>query len=447
VRDLFLLATIAAALPYTFTRPYFGLLVFTWLAYMRPQDLCWGPARGLRFSLLVAVAMFAGWFVNESRPFQRWFPARKWLMALGFWLTVSLFIQLSNPVHQISKWADTIKVLTIALFTVGLCDNKKRLDLLIWTTGLSLGFYGIKGGLFGLTTGGRILQGPGGMMKDNNDFCLAMNMILPFLFYLGVGSENRRHRRWLFFAVFLTIIAIVITTSRGGFLTMAGVLGLFVLKSRHRGIGILAGIFIVVAFLIFMPQDVRDRLATLKDPKKEGSAAGRLHAWTVAINMANDNPYFGVGMQAFVTYFRDYDPLPESQWETGKGEASVRVAHNSYLQLCAESGYPSLGFFLLMILTTILVMRKVRRMARKRDGPIWITHYTNMIEVGLLAFLVGATFLNRAHFDLLYHLVAIGGVVYLLALRTLRGEDIGDHEERPPELSAVSRNPYLVGAR
>ena len=415
---------------------------------MRPQDLCWGPARGIGFSQPVALLMFAGYFIYERRPFTRSFPARKWLILLGLWITVSMFLNWNWPAYQTPKWMDLMKVLVIALFTAGLVDDKKRLDLIIWVIALSLGFYGIKGGLFGIFTGGRILQGPGGMLKDNNDFCLAMNMILPMLYYLGHCQTDLRLRRFFFAASGLTIVAIIITTSRGGFLTLCGVLTLFVLNSNKKAIMFsLAGVAVVL-FIIFMPADVRERLATLKDPKADGSAAGRLHAWGVAYNMFEDRPWFGVGFHGFTFRFRQYDDTPEELWQEGKKERSVRVAHNSYLQLLAESGGPGLLFFLLMLASTIFTMRKIRRLCRQRDGPIWLIHYSHMIETSMLAFMAGAMFLNRSHFDLLYQQVAIGGSIYFVGMRSLRGEDIGDttHPLPAPKLKPVKVDPWEVPA-
>ena len=49
VRDLIIVALVFASLPVIVFRPYFGLLVYGWLAYMRPQDMAWGrPAASSR---------------------------------------------------------------------------------------------------------------------------------------------------------------------------------------------------------------------------------------------------------------------------------------------------------------------------------------------------------------------------------------------------------------
>ena len=42
MRDLVVFLFVMAMMPTAFRRPYIGMLLFSWLAYMRPQDLCWG---------------------------------------------------------------------------------------------------------------------------------------------------------------------------------------------------------------------------------------------------------------------------------------------------------------------------------------------------------------------------------------------------------------------
>ena len=69
MRDLIFSLMIFALLPVSYRRPLIGVLAFTWLAYMRPQDLCWGFAREQRWSFLIAGATLAG---QLSRPGSKW---------------------------------------------------------------------------------------------------------------------------------------------------------------------------------------------------------------------------------------------------------------------------------------------------------------------------------------------------------------------------------------
>jgi O-antigen ligase len=128
--------------------------------------------------------------------------------------------------------------------------------------------------------------------------------------------------------------------------------------------------------------------------------------------MVAANPFFGVGFEGFLSNFRRFDPL---QVRNKSGVKTVRVAHNTYIQVWAELGTPALICFLSMLITSLLWLRAVRLEAKRRGAPQWITDYANMIEVSLLAFMFGANFLNRAHFDLVYHLVALSACLRYVA--------------------------------
>jgi probable O-glycosylation ligase (exosortase A-associated) len=420
-RDFVVTLTIFACLPYALIRPFFGLLLFTWLAYMRPQDLCWGFAKHIRFSLFIALFMYGGWFFFETRRFTRWSKPLKWLAIFAALLTISLIVnEKIDENRPISKWFDLMKVFLVAFFTCGMVDDRKRLRMILWTTSLSLGFYGVKFGLHCILRGGRILQGPGGMMLDNNDLCLAMAMNIPLLFFLGRGLEARWQRRLVYVAVGLTCVTVVGTLSRGGFLTMC-VAGFLILMKLRRSVlpWLVAGTLVVVAVLL-LPGDVRARLATLENPQAEGSAAGRLHAWSVGMRMVRANPMFGVGFESFLSNFRKYDPLDR---QLSDQVESVRVAHNTYVQVWAELGTPALLCFLLMLLSALGCLRRTRTLIRRaRAGPEFeeMRGYSDMIEVALLSFMFGANFLNRAHFDLVYHLVALCAVVLVITRRELK---------------------------
>ena len=417
-RDIIVSVTVLALLPRAFTRPFFGLLLFTWLAYMRPQDLCWGFAKPIRYSLYCAVLMFTGWFLYEPRKFTR-FAAPLWTLLIFIaCLTISLSINERRDIDRPwEKYFDLLKVFAVTYFTVGMVDTRERLHKILWTITLSLGFFGVKYGLHGLLRGGRILQGPGGMMLDNNDLCLAMAMNIPLLFFMGRQAKKPWLRRLCFVAVGLTAVTVVCTLSRGGFLTMC-LAGFLIFNTQKKSIlpWVVAGVLAVVVPLV-LPDDAKNRLATLQDPTEEGSAAGRLYAWKVGLRMVAENPFFGVGFESFLGNFRRYDPIRVRLRDSVK---SIRVAHNTYVQVWAELGTFAIISFLATLLLAVLWARKTRKEAIRARGPPWIVDFANMIEISLLCFMFGANFLNRAHFDLMYHLIALSVVLRFVAKDELR---------------------------
>ena len=397
MRDVIVFAVVFGALPFALLRPFQGLLLFTWLAYMRAPDLSWGAARSFRFSLIVGAIMFLGWFLFDNRPFMRKDRRNFFMIMLAVCVTTSYFVfaEVQTPTTT-AKAIEFMKVIAVALFTTGQLDSKTRVRTLLLVMTLSFAFYGVKGGIWGLLLqDAKIIRGPGGLLLDNNDFSLAMVMNIPFLYYMAFTEPSKRMRQFMRAAVFLTVITVVLTGSRGGFLSMAVVFFVIVLKSKYKRYALPGSALGGLLFLAFIPDHYRERIASIGSAATEdASAMGRLRAWRVAGEMIKANPFFGVGFQNFVFRYQEYDPYAE--------KTVVRVAHNSYFQIWAETGSFSFFFFLSTMFSSVILMRRLQRVNRVRAGPRWISDYASIIEVSLYGFMVGAMFLNRGHFDFMY---------------------------------------------
>lgn len=424
MRDLIFALLIAALVPVSFRRPLIGLLAFSWLAYMRTQDLCWGFAREQRWSFLIAIVTFAGFF---SRPFERlWAPVwRNYAMiALAVWVALSVFANEMLTHGQVPSIIEFAKVVYIALFTTAVIVRKEHLRMMVWVIALSFGFYGVKVGLAGVLSGGSITvkQGPGGMLEDNNNFGLALVMAMPLLIQITRSERNPVLKRGFLAIVPLTAVAVMATHSRGAFLSMAAAIGVLVWRSKNRvsGFALAAALALVAFFLV--PQSYKDRIGSIQNYEQDGSSLGRIAAWNTAINMTKANPVFGVGFENFQnSYYR---------YKSGLQSEGKRVAHNAYFQIMAESGLPAYFFYMFLIVATMWALWKVRRRAEEMYAKSWIRDYAVMFEATMVAFIVGSTFLNRAQFDLFYHFVAIVIAFERIAER----EFVGDGEAAPDAL-------------
>lgn len=432
MRDIIVSLIIVGLFPACFRRPFVGLCVFTWLAYMRVQDLTYGFAKWQRWSYYVAILMLAGYFLQANR---RRFFRPDWrcllMIFLVLWIGVGVLLSKGINAKQVNSYLEFVKIIAIALFTTGMVYNKERLRIMLWIIALSLGFYGVKTGLGGIVSlGAPVLTGPGGLLADNNDFSMAMAMAVPMLFQLGMVERSQELKRTFWFCVPLAVLTVGLTRSRGGFLAVSAAIGVLVWRSRNRLLGILIGLSIALAALAIAPKDYIQRLETIRTPTEEGSAASRLRAWGIATRMALDNPFFGVGFTKFRQHYldREYNPHPNSSELSGKGKI---VAHSSYFQMWAECGTVSLLVYLLLMGSSLWTCWSVRREARRRYYSSWIINYATLFEGSLVAFMVGATFLNRAHFDLFYQWVAL-----IVAFGAIARQEMRDEVKHPVRLGA-----------
>jgi probable O-glycosylation ligase (exosortase A-associated) len=420
MRDVIVSLLLIGLLPVCFRKPFVGLLLFSLLAYMRVQDLTWGFARDQRWSFYVAIVMFAGFFANRrDRKFMS-NDVRNAIMILMVVLVAISLLAAGGGIQpmDVTMFTEYVKIVTIALFTTGIVQSRERLRLMIWTIALSFGFFGAKSGLAGILTAGQlhILEGPGGMLQDNNDFALALGMGIPLMWHIAYSERNPVVRRLFFVLVPLTIITVALTHSRGGFLALSAGLLVLVWRSRNRVAGVVVAGFLVVAGVLLAPATLSDRLSTIKEYEEDASAAARLRAWETAFVMIKDNPMLGVGYARFQQNYMRYSPHHR---EDPGHEGRAHVAHNSYLQIWAECGTPTFLLYLSLILISFWDLTRTRRMALRRYHASWILHYAAMFEASMVVFLVGSMFLNRAQFDLLYHMVALIAAFGYIARREM----------------------------
>ena len=413
MRDLIVLGVVFASLPLIVFRPYFGLLVYGWLAYMRPQDMGWGATRMLPLSQWVAVALVLGLVLSLGR--ERWLELKVQtvlMMLLAGWISITV-VTAVLPDVSIDMYGYYWKAIVISILTTGLVNDRRRFRVLLMLIAFSIGFLGAKRGLIGLVSGGaRYYDGPGGFMSDNNSFALVLNMILPLLMAIILTEKSKLLRIGAAVVAVLSTMTILFTFSRGGLLTLCAVVPALIWRSRHRFL--VAGLIAAgLAGFLFFTSDAFtkayvERAGTISDYQEDRSAMGRINAWDTSWRAFLDYPLFGVGPNNLEVVHRAYSPEPDR----------FRVSHNAYLQILCECGLPALLLFVSGIVSGFLALGRVRR----ETALPWVEVYARMLQISLVAYVVGSMFLNTAYSELLYQIVAMSVSLQVIARASARAE-------------------------
>ena len=410
VRDIIIMTGLLGSLPFCFFRPTFGIALWTIMSFVNPQSLGWGLAQESQPALLVAVPTLLGCFVFTT-GWQR-LANREILLILVLWLwfTVTTINSGYDPSFAEKSavawyhWNMVTKVLLMTVVTVAIVSSWQRLRWLVLTIAGSFGFLVVKNlPVMILTDGASRVYGPAmSMIADNNDFGLALNMALPFFFFLAKTEDDRRIR-WLMMFLFLaTIPAILFTYSRGALVGLIAVLGCMLLQAKQRMLLIPMLILVFVFAAFFTPQAWRDRMST--DNALDASAQSRLNVWQYSWALANDYPVMGGGFDAFTpSLFLRYAPNPKD----------VHGPHSIYFGVLAEHGFTGLALYLTLIGSCVLSLRRIVKVARSQ-GDSLSANYANMLRFSLVGFLVSGAFLGRAYFDLLYTIIACISVLRYL---------------------------------
>jgi probable O-glycosylation ligase (exosortase A-associated) len=410
IRDILILVILVASVPVCFVRPFYGVLVWSVVSFLNPHRFAWA-AQNFPVAIAVGIPTIAG-FLLFSPNIKTLRSREVWLMAiLGIWFTITSIAAANNPVfiHHIAdtweKWRTVSKILLMAVVTIAVVNSFSRLRTFVLVIAGGFGILILKILPFMILTGGqfRAYGPPGSMIADNNDFGLALNMMLPMFFFLALSEERPWVRRLFGFLFIATIPAIFCTYSRGALvgLLSVGILLFMRVDLRHRIILIpVAGLAILLVFLA-APEAWKQRMNPTREGALDRSAQSRLDSWAFARHLAYDYPITGGG---FATFTEELSP------RYARPGAVMVGPHSVYYGLLAEHGFVGLGLYLVLVASCFWSAHGLIRQARLL-GDTNVAYYADMFRFSLVGFLTSGIFLGRAYFDLFF---AIAGCFAIL---------------------------------
>jgi probable O-glycosylation ligase (exosortase A-associated) len=407
MRDILLSFIVFGLLPFIVRWPMLGAYTWAWLSMMNPHQAVFGFARSIPFAYIVALTTLIGMlFSRQRKPLPETSITMLQCLLLA-WMTVTSYFAMNDPGVVLDRWIFVMKIQIMVVATWMLIRGRRAIDGLIWVVTFSVGFYGIKGGVWTVMTGGagRVWGPSGGMIQGNNELAVALIMLLPLMFYLYQTSKQRLVRFGIVFSMITTAFAILGSQSRGALLGLCAIAFYLAVKSRYPIRMSIAVASVLVGVISFMPETWTARMETMQTYQGEGSAMSRIYAWKTLWAAAVDRPVVGAGFAADTPIvFHKYAPK-DAAFENFEG--MVWVAHSIYFQMLGEHGFPGLALFLLL---GIVTWRTANRLTRQTRGDpefgTWVPILMPMIQVSIIGYAVGGAFLSLAYFDLPYYIVS-----------------------------------------
>ncbi|MBK1672750.1 putative O-glycosylation ligase, exosortase A system-associated [Ectothiorhodospira shaposhnikovii] len=418
MRDLALLAILAGLIPIILMRPWTGIVAWFWVGLMAPHALTWGFMRSFPIATVIGLTTLVALFLARDR---RPMPMTRemimmFVLAGYFAMTSALGVV---PHEAWDFWLHFMKILLITFVTPMLIHGPQRILAVLLVITFSIGFYGIKGGLFAVMTGGAhmVLGPPRSFLSGNNYIGLAMIMVLPLI----LATARMFHQGWVqwpwpslnrfarpigwgaYGAFWLTVIAILATYSRGALVGLLAVAPFIFLRMRHKWFLVAMAFILISVVGITAPDRLVERWQTIQTYEEDQSAMQRIQAWGVNWNMAMERPLTGMG---FRNTWMDYDWwVSYANFEGTWGH--VLSPHSIYFGLMGAHGFGGVAVFLLLVGFTFMTLNRIRRRAVQDAGNLWLAEYAWAIQVGLVGYLVAGAFLDVAYFNLLYAFVAL----------------------------------------
>jgi len=237
------------------------------------------------------------------------------------------------------------------------------------------------GGIAPLREGGVLRIRGAGIFNDPNDLAVTFVTAIPLLVALARGATPARSRYLLFGLALLTVlVALYFTNSRGGIVALAASASVYAYRRLGKWVATFSVVAVAIAIVALGPTRVNEIQTD------EESAQGRIVAWSEGLQMLKSQPLFGVGWSRFTDFHQ-------------------RVAHNSFVQIIAETGLTGGFFFVGIAYTYFLGLLAVRRTGGDRAGP---TDFTDALVASGVGLLTGAAFLSRQNSPQFYVVIAVG---------------------------------------
>ncbi|HEV2348440.1 MAG TPA: O-antigen ligase family protein [Terriglobia bacterium] len=220
------------------------------------------------------------------------------------------------------------------------------------------------------------MWGAFGPYVNRDHYAGLMEMLIPLsATYVLSRPEGHPQRNLLGFLVLLPIASLLLTGSRGGFISLlveiiilGTVLFRVSLVSGRRSLLAIGALGITAAAILFFwidPGQISKRLERVFDLKGSSDASyGHREATALdTLLIFRDHPFLGTGVGTFATAFPPYQTVP--------GDATWDHAHNDYAEGLAETGM--IGGVLILGALIIFLSRAFRTLyAGPRNVAGWM---------------------------------------------------------------------------
>lgn len=415
MRDVMMLGAMLVLVPLAFAKPFNAYLLWGWTALLSPTFYLYGFMQGLRYNLIFAVIALGFWMLGKL-DMKGKFTANSTSVLLTIF---TIHVTISATIGYDGNWWNWIiyegfiKSVVFALMIPVFVTTRLRLHALVLIVCLALGFHGVVEGLKVVATAGshKVRGIPTTMMSDNNHFAVGMCMVMPILVYMMLNLKDRLARFAAMAALGLTVLSVMGTSSRGGFLCLAVLAIWYALTSRRKVLG--GFVVVALAFLALQlaPDSWFERMESIKSAEQDTSFMARVIAWKISAAIGLANPVFGGGLHAVQSAPIWHEFMYRTEFlsfiRTPAAEGYARAAHSIYFEIFGDLGVLGFALFVGLIINAFMTARKIRRLVGNRPELLWARDLSDGLKLAIVAYCVGGAGVSLGYLDLFYVLIML----------------------------------------
>lgn len=372
------------------------IFVVSWFTHLASRIQALGMVR-FDFLLVLLLALLAVFRPEETGETSR-NPIDKYLKILIIYAIVTVpFVEWPGSVlkHGLIQF---IKASVFYFFTVKFVREEKQVKIFMIVflacqvfrileplyLHKTTGYWGSATSMADWQSMSRLSGAPHDVINPNG-LAFVIVTVIPFLYYYSSISRKVLYAALVLFPLF--IYALILTASRSGFVAMVAIVGLIIMKSRHKMMMCVALLFAAIMVFPFLSDNQKDRYLSIvsHDTKNAQTSENRLIGIQKSFQVAMRRPLFGHGLG--------------TSYEANVNFADLQhPAHNLYAEVAEELGFIGLFLFLFYIVAIIKEQRKQQAMWHEQE--IEEVNFIQASRNGLLVFFYMNLLFSLASFGL-----------------------------------------------
>lgn len=380
-----------------------GVMIWTGIAWLL-QRLLATRSEPFRWPLWKPVLLYG--VVQVLSALRAASPLDAWSTVLEYGKAVVIFYLVVNLLHTPRQWRQALQAILLAA-------------LLLSIPVVYQGITGSRADLWGFAVQQykEIIPGewgwrPGGAIGDPNFLAMILVATIPLAAVQLLEKREHWLRRGLaLMALGFVLAAAMMTYSRAGFMAVAFVAGLLIIRHPRRRLVascVAAGVIVLMAV---MPSAFFTRMSSLTQASitrqqqeiADSSFRARRGEMMTGILMARTHPILGVGPGNYDNEFQTYAA------RMGLTPRVIMDAHSLYIQVAAETGLAGLlALFYLLGSALVEMWRAQKRL--QRLGAYRFKRLLWGVELGIESYLLSSIFLHGAYFRHFLVLLAVAAL-------------------------------------